>query len=115
MGVFAYSKEEGTPAYDFTEQIAEKEKERRKNKLMETQQKISLAKNKEKIGTVKEVLCEGYDADNFMYFGRSRADSIDVDGKVYFASGDEVEIGTFVNVEILDADEYDLTGKTLED
>ncbi len=115
MGVFAYSKEEGTPAYDFTEQIAEKEKERRKNKLMEIQQKISLAKNKEKIGTVKEVLCEGYDADNFMYFGRSRADSIDVDGKVYFASGGEVEIGTFVNVEILDADEYDLIGKTLEE
>ncbi|MCR4719057.1 MAG: 30S ribosomal protein S12 methylthiotransferase RimO [Firmicutes bacterium] len=115
MGVFAYSKEEGTPAYDFPCQIAEGEKERRKNELMEIQQKISLEKNKAKIGTVQEVLCEGYDADNFMYFGRSRADSIDVDGKVYFASSDEVEIGTFVKVEILDADEYDLTGKTLED
>lgn len=115
MGVFAYSKEEGTPAYDFPCQIDEDEKERRKDILMEIQQKISLEKNKEKIGTVQEVLCEGYDEDNFMYFGRSRADSIDVDGKVYFASGDEVEIGAFVQVEILDADEYDLTGRTVED
>lgn len=115
MGVFAYSKEEGTPAYDFPCQIEDEEKEQRRDKLMKIQQKISRKKNKEKIGTVQEVLCEGYDEDNFMYFGRSRSDSIDVDGKVYFASSDEVEIGTFVNVEILDADEYDLTGKTLEE
>lgn len=115
MGVFAYSKEEDTPAYDFPDQIDEEIKERRKNALMEIQQKISLAKNKVKIGSVQEVLCEGYDRDNFMYFGRSRADSIDVDGKVYFAADDEVEIGTFVKVEILDADEYDLTGRTVEE
>lgn len=115
MGVFAYSKEEDTPAYDFPDQIDEEIKERRKNALMEIQQKISLAKNKAKIGSVQEVLCEGYDRDNFMYFGRSRADSIDVDGKVYFAADDEVEIGTFVKVEILDADEYDLTGRTVEE
>ena len=113
MGVFAYSREEDTAAYGFPDQIDEKTKEERKNKLMEIQQEISLNINKGKIGTVQEVLCEGYDSDNFMYFGRSRADSIDVDGKVYFAAEDEVEIGTFVNVEILDADEYDLTGRAV--
>lgn len=113
MGVFAYSKEEDTPACDFTDQIDEDEKEKRRDILMEIQQGISLEKNKSKIGTVQEVLCEGYDADNFMYFGRSKADSIDVDGKVYFAAEDEVGIGTFVNVEILDADEYDLVGKAV--
>ncbi|MBQ6907758.1 MAG: 30S ribosomal protein S12 methylthiotransferase RimO [Clostridia bacterium] len=112
MGVFAYSKEEDTPAYNFPCQIEDAEKERRKNELMEIQQGISLEKNTEKIGTVQEVLCEGYDSENFMYFGRSRADSIDVDGKVYFAAEDEVEIGTFVKVEILNADEYDLIGKS---
>ena len=48
-----------------------------------------------------------------MYYGRSYADSIDVDGKVYFAADDEVEIGSFVTVEILAADEYDLTGQTV--
>ena len=111
MGVFAYSKEEDTPAYNFPCQIEDDEKERRKNELMEIQQGISLEKNKKKIGTVQEVLCEGYDSENFMYFGRSRADSIDVDGKVYFVAEDEVKIGTFVKVEILNADEYDLIGR----
>ena len=115
MGVFAYSKEEGTPAYNFQGQVDDAVKEERKNALMELQQKISLEQNRSKIGTVQEVLCEGYDFDNFMYFGRSRADSIDVDGKVYFAAEDSVEAGDFVKVEILDADEYDLTGRVLED
>lgn len=115
MGVFAYSKEEDTPAFDFPDQIDDEIKEQRKERLMEIQQKISLENNKKKIGTVTEVLCEGYDSDNFMYFGRSRGDSIDVDGKVYFAASDEVEIGEFVEVEILDADEYDLTGRTVKE
>ena len=114
MGVFVYSKEEDTPAYCFPCQIDEAVKERRRNELMEIQQEISQKKNKEKIGTVQEVVCEGYDEGNFMYYGRSRADSIDVDGKVYFAAADEVQVGTFLKVEILDADEYDLTGRALE-
>lgn len=113
VGVFAYSREEGTPAADFDNQIEDSVKEERRDRLMSLQQEISLERNKSKIGSQIEVLCEGYDADNFMYFGRSRADSIDVDGKVYFAADDEVEIGSFVTVEILDADEYDLTGQTV--
>ena len=80
---------------------------------MEIQSEISLEKNKQRLGTTPEVLCEGYDADNFMYYGRSRGDSIDIDSRVYFAAEDEVEIGSFVNVEILDCDEYDLTGRAL--
>ena len=115
MGVFAYSKEEGTPAGEFLCQLDDSIKEKRKNELMEIQQKISLEKNRAKIGSIKEVLCEGYDGGNFMYFGRSCADSIDVDGKVYFAAEDEVKIGAFVKVEILDADEYDLVGRLLEE
>ncbi len=111
MGVFAYSKEEGTPAANFEGQLEEDIKEARRDRLMILQQGISLEKNKAKIGRVLEVLCEGYDEENFMYFGRSYADSIDVDGTVYFATEDEVEIGAFVKVEILDADAYDLTGK----
>ena len=111
MGVFAYSQEENTPAANFDGQLEDDVKTERRDRLMSLQQGISLDINKSKIGTVLEVLCEGYDTDNFMYYGRSYADSIDVDGKVYFASEDEVEIGSFVRVEILDADEYDLTGK----
>lgn len=111
MGVFAYSKEEDTPAANFDGQFEDSIKEERRDRLMALQQGISLEKNKSKIGRSLEVLCEGYDEANFMYYGRSYADSIDVDGTVYFAAEDEVEIGSFVKVEILDADEYDLTGK----
>ena len=49
-----------------------------------------------------------------MYFGRSKADGIDVDGLVYFAAEDEVKMGEFVKVEILDCDEYDLTGRRVD-
>ncbi len=78
MGVFAYSKEEDTPAASFEGQLDEEVKEERRDRLMELQQGISLERNNAKIGEVIEVLCEGYDEDNFMYYGRSRADSIGV-------------------------------------
>lgn len=111
MGVFKYSPEEGTPAAEFENQIDEEVKQERYDRLMALQQKISKEKNEEKIGSVIEVLTEGYDCGCFLYFGRSRADSAGVDSTVYFAANDDVDFGEFVNVEILDADEYDLTGK----
>ena len=114
-GVFAYSKEENTPAAGFDGQIDEETKNARLDKLMSLQQQISYENNKSKISSVLEVITEGYDADNFMYFGRSRADSIGVDSLVYFAAEDEVQSGEIVKVEILDADEYDLTGRMLAD
>jgi len=112
-GVFAYSREEGTPAAEFENQIDDEIKNERLNRLMTLQQEISKKKNQAKISKVVEVVTEGYDEDNFMYFGRSRADSIDVDSLVYFAAEDEVELGEFVNVEILDCDEIDLTGRQI--
>lgn len=111
MGVFKYSPEEGTPAAEFEDQIDEEVKQERYDRLMALQQQISKEKNSEKIGSVIEVLAEGYDCGCFLYFGRSRADSVGVDSTVYFAANDDVDFGEFVNVEILDADEYDLTGK----
>lgn len=113
MGVFAYSREEGTPAADFDAQIDDEIKQERLDKLMLLQQRISLEANKAKIGTVQEVIVEGYDEENFLFYGRSRSDSIDVDGKVYFGIEDEVEPGDIINVRILDADEYDLTGQAV--
>lgn len=114
MGVFAYSQEEGTPAASFENQIDENVKQERLDRLMTLQQGISLELNREKIGSVIDVLVEGYDADNYLFYGRSRGDSIDVDGKVYFGTEDEVEAGDIVQVKILDADEYDLTGQRVE-
>lgn len=113
VGVFAFSEEEGTPAAEFDGRIDDETKNRRLEILMEIQREISLENNKNKLGKKLEVLCEGYDEESFLYFGRSRGDSVDVDGNVYFAAEREVLPGEFVTVEVLDCDEYDLTGKTV--
>ena len=111
MGVFTYSQEEGTAAADFADQVDEDIKAERYDKLMSLQQEISLELNRAKIGTTLEVIVEGYDEDNYLFYGRSRGDSIDVDGKVYLGTEDEVMPGDIINVKILDASEYDLTGQ----
>ncbi len=111
MGVFAYSQEEGTPAADFPDQIDEETKEERLDRLMSLQQEISLELNRSKIGKIMEVLVEGYDGENYLFYGRGRGDSIDVDGKIYFGTEDEVAPGDIIRVRILDASEYDLTGE----
>lgn len=113
MGVFTYSCEEGTPASDFDLQVDDEIKEQRYNTLMELQQQISLELNREKIGTTIDVIVEGYDEDNYLFYGRGRGDSIDVDGKVYFGTEDEVTAGDIISVKILDASEYDLTGQRI--
>lgn len=114
MGVFCYSQEEDTAAAEFDGQLDEETKRRRRDILMTIQQQISLENNRSKAGSVIEVLTEGYDEDNFMYYGRSRGDSIGVDSRVYFAAHHDVKNGEFVNVRILDADEYDLTGEEFD-
>lgn len=111
MGVFAYSQEEDTPAAEFNDQIPDEVKNERLDKLMSLQQKISLDINTSKIGTRQEVLIEGYDPENFMYFGRGRGDSIGVDSRIYVAAEDELKPGDIITAEILDASEYDLTGR----
>jgi ribosomal protein S12 methylthiotransferase len=114
MGVFAYSQEEGTPAASFEDQIDDEIKQKRLDALMTLQQGISLEMNRAKIGSTVDVLVEGYDDENFLFYGRSRGDSIDVDGTVYFGTENEVEPGDIIKVKILDADEYDLTGQALD-
>ncbi len=113
VGVFAFSEEEGTAAADFEDKIDEETKNRRLETLMGIQKEISLENNKRKLGKKLTVLCEGYDEESYLYFGRSSGDSVDVDGNVYFAADREILPGEFVTVEILDCDEYDLTGKTV--
>lgn len=115
MGVFAYSQEEGTPAAEFPDQIDDGIKQKRLDKLMTLQQGISLELNKSKIGSKVEVIVEGYDEESFLFYGRSRGDSIDVDGKVYFGTEEEVTPGDIIKVQILDASEYDLTGVAVKE
>ena len=111
LGAFAYSQEEDTPAAKLPKQIEQDIKDARAAQILEIQSIISKEHQNSLLGKQLEVLVEGYDMDNLMYFGRSYADSIDIDTTVYFVAEDEVLSGSFVMVEILDADEYDLTGK----
>lgn len=114
LGAFSYSVEEGTAAAKLPDQLDEDTKVSRQASLMEAQSIISEEIQKNRLGKTVEVLCEGYDEDNLMYYGRSQADSLEVDGTVYFAASDEVKIGEFVYVRILDTDNYDCTGVQTE-
>ncbi|MBO4725094.1 MAG: 30S ribosomal protein S12 methylthiotransferase RimO [Firmicutes bacterium] len=110
LGVFAYSKEEGTEAAEMHPQVRQDVKERRAETIMAKQVDISLASNREKIGRVLEVLIEEIDEDG-SYIGRSRYDAPEIDNSVIFTSDRELNIGDIVNVKINDAFDYDLVGK----
>lgn len=108
VGVFAYSREEGTPAARIRGRVPRKEAERRRDVLMRAQQAISLAKNRALIGRRLEVLVEGETEDGV--FGRSYRDAPEVDGLVYI-TGSKAAPGEFVAATVTDAGEYDLIGE----
>ena len=110
LGVFTYSPEEGTKAAEMEGQIEEAVKERRRDEIMELQQEISYEKNQQMIGKTISVCVDGYLFDEDIYVGRSQKDAPKVDGSVFVRSPEEIISGTFVNVKITDANEYDLIG-----
>ena len=115
MGAFTYPKEEDTPAYDLPDSIEPQVAQRRLERLMQIQEEISSQKNKQKIGQVLEVLVEEKEALRNRYRGRSKADAPDeVDGQVIFTSEKDLEIGSFVLVQITEAKTFDLMGICLE-
>jgi ribosomal protein S12 methylthiotransferase len=111
MGVFEYSREEGTPAYDMPKQVGEKTKKNRCETLMSDQNRIHNDFNNGFVGKTLKVICEGYDQVSECFYGRSYADAPDIDGKVYFTSPKRVRAGEFVNVDITEVLDYDLFGK----
>ena len=111
VGIFTYSKEEGTAAAEMAGQIRKSEKERRYRELMLIQQKISLEKNQKRIGEEYDVIVDGVSEEGLFYTGRSYGEAPDSDGLIYFVAKDELEVGDIVKVKILVADEYDLTGE----
>ena len=113
-GAFTYSREEGTPAYDFPDQIDEQVKQDRLDIFMRQQMEINGELNREKLGSTVEVLCEGYDPVAGVHYGRSAADSPEIDGKVYFKAPARVEPGTFVGVRVREVVDYDLYGDAVE-
>ena len=112
LGVFAYSREEGTAADKMKNHVRQDVKERRRDSIMLMQTEISLAKNRAKIGTVQEVLVEGKEEDG-SYYGRSRYDAPEIDNAVLFTSSRELFPGDFAEVKITDAFDYDLVGEAL--
>lgn len=114
LGVFAYSQEEETPAANMPDQIDEEVKQRRQEMLMFAQSEVVEEKSMEKVGDVIQVLVEGYDAVTKQHFGRSQADTMDIDSKIFFESKKRLNEGIFVNVKIEGFFDYDLIG-TLEE
>lgn len=115
LGCFTYSPEEDTAAALFENQIAEQVKTDRMELIMEDQMLIAAEKNAEKIGSVVEVLIEGWDDYIKCYFGRSGADAPEVDGKVFFTSDIPLVIGDYAFVKVNDCLEYDLLGERTDE
>lgn len=110
MGAFSYSREEGTPAYDFEDQIDEQTKQDRNDILMRAQMEISAERNESLVGKTFRVLCEDYDVCSESHFGRSYMDAPDIDGKIFFTAKSRIAPGTFVDVRIDEVQDYDLIG-----
>ena len=111
LGVFTYSREDGTPAAEMAGQIDEEVKEKRKDELLSLQQEISLEKGEQKVGQVLDVLIEGYMAEERAYVGRTRGDAPDVDGYFFLNTGETLNTGDIVRARVTGALEYDLIGE----
>lgn len=115
LGVFTYSREEGTPAHDMPNQVPEEIKQERKDYIMQLQRGISARRCDEFIGTTLEVIIEGkIEGEDNVYCARSYRDCYEIDGFVFFNSDNELLAGDFYNVKITSASDYDLMGE-LED
>ena len=114
VGVFTYSREEGTPAASFENQIDDKTAERWRDEIMELCQEISADKNEALIGKTLKVIIEGYSPDEDVYVGRTYKDAPGVDGLVFVECDYELISGSIVDVEITEAGPYDLIGKIVD-
>lgn len=114
LGVFTYSPEEGTPAAEYEDQVDGELAAKWRDEIMELQQENSYEKNQQMIGSTQKVLIEGYLVDDDVYVGRTYRDAPGVDGIVFVSAPYELISGSFVDVKITEANEYDLTGVIVE-
>lgn len=112
VGIFTYSHEEDTAAYQLKDDVSPKEKQRRAEEIMAVQQEISYAINREKIGKEFKVLIDKKEAGR--YIGRTEFDSVEVDNEVIIKSSKPLPLGDFVQVKITNAFDYDLEGEVIE-
>jgi len=111
VGIFTYSHEEGTSAFNLVDNISAAEKEERAQEIMEVQQEISLEKNQAKVGKEFKVLIDKKEAGR--YLGRTEFDSVEVDNEVIIQSKKKLTIGEFVQVKITKAYDYDIEGEVI--
>jgi ribosomal protein S12 methylthiotransferase len=111
VGIFSYSHEEGTSAFDLPDTIPAEEKQRRAEEIMEVQQEISYGKNVEKVGRTFKVIVDKKEAGK--YLGRTEFDSVEVDNEVIINSNKKLFPGDFINVTITKAYDYDIEGEVV--
>lgn len=114
LGVFCYSREEGTPAAGMEDQVSERVKRERYKRLMKVQARVSFKSNRALIDTLDDVIVEGYsDETDLLLKGRSSRQAPDIDGIVYITAGNAT-VGDIVKVRITDSSDYDLIGEIAE-
>jgi ribosomal protein S12 methylthiotransferase len=109
VGIFTYSHEENTSAYDLVDDVPAEEKQRRAEEIMEVQQEISLAINQAKEGQVLKVIIDKKEAGRWL--GRTQFDSVEVDNEVVINTNKRLKSGDMVMVKITKAYDYDLEGE----
>ena len=114
VGVFQFSPEEGTLAAAMEDQVDPETAARRVELVVDLQSRIMDEYNEARLGTVMEVLCEGFDAQAGCFAGRTYADSVEIDGRVLFTAAGAVPAGSFVNVRITGVSDGELTGEIEE-
>lgn len=114
VGVFQFSPEEGTLAAAMEDQVDPETAARRVELVVDIQSRIMDEYNEARLGTVMEVLCEGFDAQAGCFAGRTYADSVEIDGRVLFTAAGAVPAGSFVNVRITGVSDGELTGEIEE-
>lgn len=115
VGVFTYSREDGTPAAAFENQIDEETAAQWRNEIMELQQEISLDKNETFVGKIMQVIVEGYSSDDDVYVGRTYRDAPGVDGLVFVNCDYELMSGQIVDVRINEVGPYDMIGGIVDE
>jgi len=113
LGVFTYSREEDTPAYQMEEQVEQDVKLKRQERIMLLQSDISMDNNQKMVERMLKVLIEGKEGKK--YFGRSYKDAPEIDGNVFFSSDEKHNPGEFTYVKIIEAAEYDLIGEEINE
>lgn len=113
LGCFAFSPQEGTPAFNMENTVDEDVKLRRGEIIMQDQLEIVTLKNRDRIGKTYRVLVEDYDGYTDSYSGRTYMDAPEIDGTVSFTTNKNYEPGDFADVVIIGVNDYDLIGKDL--